>query len=151
MVVWNVKVRNYKLSLRRLVPGPPDPPSKTQAIRNVRGLILWGVPPITEIPSAREAWQNQWNLYNSRFSGKRGFHYSLKHPPPKSQKTSSETWKLSIWPNISGPTTLKRTQCSGRQHQSVLIYLQAQWNRNMRNCPPLGVFSSPPQITAHGH
>ena len=50
------------------------------------------------------------------------------------------------WCTISWPATLKRTQCFGRQHQSVQFDWQAQWIRNMRNDPPLGVLQ-----LAYGH
>ena len=47
------------------------------------------------------------------------------------------------WCTIACPATLKRTQCSGRQHQSVQFDWQAQWIRNMPNDPPLGVLQFP--------
>mgnify|MGYP005671420169 CR=1 FL=1 len=66
-----------------------------------------------------------------------------KASPPRLGKAPSETWKLSIRPNICCPATLKRTQCSGRQHQSVQFDWQAQWIREIDNDPPLGVVKFP--------
>ena len=59
----------------------------------------------------------------------------------KKQRTNANTCKKLI-PKAC-PTTLKRTQCSGRQHQSAQIHWQAQWNRNIHNDPPLGVLQFP--------
>ena len=47
------------------------------------------------------------------------------------------------WCTIACPATLKRTQCSGRQHQSVQFDWQAQWIRDIDNDPPLEVLKSP--------
>ena len=51
---------------------------------------------------------------------------------PKNQGPA--TWKQFC------PATFKRTQCSGRQHQSVQFDWQAQWIWNMHYEPPLEVF-----------
>ena len=128
---------------RRLVFGPPDPPFENPSNSQWAGFHFVGSTTDLRKPFSSRSVAEPIESLQLQVLDKTQISIFAEASPPKSRKTSSETWKMNIGPNISRPTTLKRTQCSGRQHQSAPIHWPTRRNRNMRNCPPLGVLSSP--------
>ena len=128
---------------RRLVFGPPDPPFENPSNSQWAGFDFVGSTPDPRNPFGSRSVAEPIDSLQLQVLDKTQISIFAKASPPKSRKTSSETWKMNLGSNIPCPTTPKRTQCSGRQHQSAQIHWQTKWNRNIRTCPPLGVLSSP--------